>query len=274
MSSVSDLEITMKLTYQIKDFPESKRSILNQVLDQRRAEVQASHPPIEDNRKVLHNENVHLITYDTVNRNTASEYVIVIDSLDESSIDSSRVVRYNDLPSVDRERISKSLIGTGTQHVYNETEEEKSIIVPNTKKDVIVWDSSTKAVVTVKSKETVISEAKFIYTSDLIGSAKEYGLEFRRQHEFPLAGLSDSEKEIIKESISSSNGYILSQREDQTPTPSSPFEDLVERFQSQQDNAFGFHGNSPPDGVSGYYLPNYDNEVYLARLVVNAAKLF
>lgn len=272
MSRISNAEIARKVTYGMDDGPEYKRDLAARIVTNGSATVEGPEPPIQNIDRVTHDGTVYRISYESSTQKTAYRYHVTINPVDGNVSEADTVV-YEDLPAVDRkQQLSEPVeTGIGTQFTYSPAERNQSVLVPTPEKSIIVWDSGQRARFAIRESERITAQATYHYTAEVIDSVAAYGAEFRRQHEFKLTGLTDSEREIVQQAITSEDGYQAAPREDDPEaTPTEALEQLVDRFRQHQNKGFGPNGGNPNTGVEGRYLVRYDGQTYWTVLSIDS----
>ena len=148
--------------------------------------------------------------------------------------------------------------GVSTTLVYRPEERDASELVPEPAHAVLVWpDGAARIEVEGGAERTVRT---YRLTSEAVGSAAARGRRLRETVGFRLSGVSDGEREILREARGA--GY----RVDTDGTPSEAFRELVDRFRPQTRARPDRRGES---GVSGSYVLRWDGAWYWAELLVD-----
>lgn len=269
MSEVSDAEIARKTTYGLDDGPKEVRRFANRLVTNGSATQKAKQPPLQGIDQISYNGTVYQSTYETSDEQTADQYDVVINPV-EGNVSEDDTVAYSDLPPVDREKMAPDMVGIGTQFTYFPAEHEQSELVPTPTKPIITWESGQKVRISIRECDKITAHELYHYTAKPIGSVKEYGARFRRQHEFSLTGLSNAEQKIVDEAIKAKEGYRVASRENEPEaTPSDPLEQLIAHFRQHQEKGFGPEGGDPLSDAEGRYIVEYDGKVYWTVLAID-----
>lgn len=187
----------------------------------------------------------------------------------EESPDESETVHFARLPAVDREKLTEygfadgDPIGIGTTVLYTNAERDQSVLVPDPKYSVIVWENGKQAEWIVdRARDTTLNT--YGYTAEQIATAAKYGQQMRERFAFELSGLSDTQQDIVETAIDEGR-YVVGGDEN----PSSAFIALVDRFREYK-QTHGFDDDG--DGSSGrrrQHIVEYAGDVYWTVLVVD-----
>jgi hypothetical protein len=175
-----------------------------------------------------------------------------------SSVEGS-VIAYEELPTVDRQRLAPLLDGPregrqpgydlGLGVTYSESEAESSVLVPEQQYDAVRYQGETYPIGVDDSERIELN--RYRYDSTLVAESPEtYGASLREEYAFELSGLSDAERSVVEEALNST--YYADSTDDEG------FGALVERFQSRR--------AVTSDEFGGSWVVRYDGQVYWAEM--------
>lgn len=230
------------------------------------ATAEGTDPPLHTGH-YIHEGTVYDLSREVVERTPATRYSVKMDIVQETP-GPSAVVRFSDLPAVDRETFAErglaegEVVGIGTTLVYTDAERERSALVPESEYDVVAWSDGTRA-------EWVVDDAydttlkTYRYTADQIGTQVEYGRRVRDRFAFELSRLSDAERSVVETAVAKEQ-YVI--EADATPSPA--FATLVGRFEEREQLRDLDDGVESDGEVSGTYAVRYDGDLYRVDLAV------
>lgn len=215
-------------------------------------------PPIEPGLPFEVDGRYYNLTYAVVDTSSASRVSIRIDYNGTEA--NGTAIEFSQLPPVDKEALRTLLpprdvpptegyeLGVGA--VYNDTELNQSVLAPNTRYDVVIYEGERYPIL-VEEPEPVTVKTFRYEAREVASTASTYARELRSEYLFTLSNLSEAERSVIDEAIAE-GGYYAESSDD------SGFESLVERFQARD--------AITSDRASGLWLVRYNGEVYLVDL--------
>jgi hypothetical protein len=267
MSPITDAEITRKFIEPVEDGPEGR--LVERMATNGTATIDGADPPLRNNSQLTHNGTIYRVSFTSSDPKTAYRYHVMIENV-EDEVSENDTVAYEELPAVDKQlQLEAQFIGVGTYFIYSPAERNQSMLVPTPEKPIITWDSGKRARFSVRESDKITARKTYHYTAERINSAKAYGAEFRREHEFELSDLSDAEREIAQQAMSEDGYRVAPPREEPEATPTAAIERLVERFRRHKEKGFEAHRGKPSSGTEGTYLVQYDGQTYWTELTLH-----
>lgn len=224
-----------------------------------------SEPSFVTNATVVGDQYVYELTADVVDETSVTEYPVEVNPV-EGEV-SEETVAVAELPAVDRRHLRETGMGasapsgSGTSVRYNESQRAASELVPAGEPLVLVWPDGSKARWVVDGAVDGTDEDKR-YTVKTAVPIAEYGRRLREHLLFELSGLSDTQRQVVDTAIE--DRYTV---DTETPTPA--FQALTDRFtrHPQLDSVDPLDEDTPTD-QSGFYLAEYDGQMYVAEMLV------
>lgn len=255
MTVVTDSEITEKVVP-----PVSARSqLFDRILHGTPTGKSIRGPPLPEDEHLLYDGTVYRLSHEIVERTPAYRYEIELRLLrDDETPKEGESVEITDLPAVDREILARNgfvdePLGVVTSFVYTDDQRDRSALVPEPKKPVLVWDHEDRVRwIVEEERETTLKTYR--YTAERVASATEYGRRVRERFGFALGDLSATERDVVETAIDQE--YVV--EHDETPSPT--LDRLADRFRGQQ-RAHALD-EEPNDHPAGPYVVNYDGNVY------------
>lgn len=230
------------------------------------ATATGTEPPLRAGHR-LYRGTVYDLSRTVVERTPATRYSVKVDVL-QTTPDPSAVVRFGDLPAVDRETFADEglaegeVVGIGTTLVYTDAERERSALVPESAYEAIAWPDGTRAEWVVDDAYDTTLET-YRYTAEPVADREEYGRRLRDRFAFDLTGLSGAERGVVETAIARDR-YVVAA--DATPDPG--FRSLVDRFRGREELRALDDADRGGERASGTYVVRYGGSLYLATLVV------
>lgn len=271
MQPITDTEIAKKVTYgEGLEEKERQHELVTVAIKDGSTTVKGTEPPFPENKPFVFDNAVYDLSYEIVESRLATSFQITLNPV-EGPVDDSEAIQYENLPSVDKETFRKrgwekiEFLGFGTSLLYLDEEIPNSVLVPEPKYSIIVWNSDTRGRFTVDdSYETELKT--YQYSSTVVSnSAKKYGQRLRQNHVFELTDLSEEQQSILSEAIDSEHGYAVPREE----TLSDAMEKLVNQFRSQDEIDSVWANDGDDESVSGRYIVQSDDGVYWTRLHIS-----
>jgi hypothetical protein len=267
MTKVADSGLPSKVlrTVGTDDGSDRQVRLLDRILDGRAA-IEATEPPFPENEHLVYDVTVYQLSYDVTERTPAVRYSVRVDIVEEPP-DESETIHFAQLPAVDREKLTEygfadgDPIGIGTTVLYTKAERDQSVLVPDSKYSVIVWESGERAEWIVdRARDTTLKT--YQYTTEQVATAAEYGQQMRERFVFELSGLSDAQHDIVETAIDEGR-YVVGADE----SPSSAFISLVDRLREyKQAHGFDDDGEGSSDR-RGQYIAEYAGDAYWTVLI-------
>lgn len=229
------------------------------------ATVEKPRPPFPENQHLFYDKVVYQLSYEVIERTPATFYSVKVDITKEPASEA-ETIRFDDLPSVDRETFAENglasgkTIGIGTRFLYTNAERKRSVLVPESDYSNIVWEDGTRAEWVVDGA-TDTTLKTYRYTAERIDAAEEYGRRLRERFAFELSDLPDAQRDIIETAINE-NQYLVASDE----SPPSALVSLADRFRThEQTHRLNEDGDG---GLSGSYIIRYKNTTYWTSFTV------
>lgn len=272
MDAVTDIEIAKRVTHRLeRDEDSPEYQIVSEAVENGSTTVKRTEPRTSKNQTYVYDDAVYELTYEVVKSTPATSFQITLNPV-EGEVPQSETVRFKDLPSVDRRKFRERgwvgddvFLGFGTSLRYLDSEVSESALVPEPKHSVIVWDHDTRGRFTVDgSRETTLKTYR--YEAEQVNpSAAEYGARIRREHVFPLTGLSAAERDIVHKAIGQKHGYSVPAGE----SPPKAFQRLADRFRGREEVERVWEKDDPNSLASGRYIVRYDDDVYWTDILLD-----
>jgi hypothetical protein len=268
MVETDDLGIARKVTFYedgpIEDFYAN-------VVETGTAVVNDTEVPYPANRSFVYEDAIYQLSYDITESRPAQVFPFTLNPA-EGAVDESAVIRFEDLPNVDRQKLASRgldedpFLGFGSTLLYYEPEVSQSALVPEPDYPVIEWDDETRGRFTVDGSYDETVDTYRYAVEQVHPSAARFGRSIRERHEFRLFGLSDGERTIITEAIENERGWVLMPNE----SPPDALYSLIDRFSRREEVLREWEDeNDRTEGPSGNYIVRYDGTVYWTRFGVD-----
>lgn len=237
------------------DDPEVR--MLRDALENGSGTMEASSPPVREGLPFAYDGAYYDLTWEVVDRRTATSVSIEID-YNATDPEGERIA-YEDLPAPDRRAMDALLPpkydrGTegydfGAATTYDDAEVAESVLVPEQRYDVVVFEGEAYPVRVDGTREITINTYRYT-ASEIASSQDEYVRDLKDEYLFTLSGLSEAEQSVVESAIDDS--YYPEDEEDEA------FGSVVERFRRHE----------PVEGEErrGEWLVRYEGEVYWANL--------
>ena len=219
--------------------------------------IEAQSPPVGEGKPFAYEGAYYDLSWEVIGERTATSVSLVVDY--NATDPEGRRIAYEDLPAADRralsslippeERYAESGQSMGAVSTYNDTEVEASVLVPEQRYDVVVYEGDAYAVELDGTREVTVNTYRYSATEVADGSA-EYAGDLKEEYAFTLSGLSDAERALVETAIE--DGYYAEDRDDET------FRSVARRFTS--------HEAIEPGDTYGDWIVRYDGETYWAHL--------
>jgi len=269
MEAVTDADIARRSTPPLPPLGTPERRAVRQAaengtatLDDDQANVPENQPPsVPTETDVVVSGSVCRFSSSVIDSRPATVYHYTMNPPD-GPVSEDETVRYEDLPSVDRRKLSMSdppFIGFSTKFYYTPAEKAKSALVPTADRSVIAWGPKTRGRITIDdSFDTELRTYR--YASHLVdSSAVAYGRRIRERYGFVLSGLPADQRSVLRRAIHSNDPYVVPR----SSTLPAAFAHLVDRFRPNERVLPG------GDDVSGQYVVRYRGSEYWADLVLH-----
>ncbi|MFC7257283.1 hypothetical protein ACFR97_15710 [Haloplanus litoreus] len=271
MTAVSDTEIARQVTYRIDlEHRTSERELAADVISNGSQTVTATNVPAPENRPFIYNESVYELSYEVLDAESATTFRLTL-STAESTGEDEESIRYQNLPTVDKEVLERfgwddggPFEVEGVETVYSDDEIAGSVLVASPEYEIIEWSDGTIARVTVEDSSGT-EQHTYEYTSKQVHeSAAEFGRSVREDHAFVLAELSEEQASIVSTAIEQDQGYRVDEGD-----PSEAFSQLVDLLARESEATPVYEDDDSDSSVSGSYIVRYDGEVYWTELFVS-----
>ena len=259
MESVDDAGLAAEASESVASESEADRALVRDAIENGSAATVAERPPVDEPLPFRHDSRFYDISYAETGTEPGYRADIRID-YNASSVEGD-VVDHDQLPAVDKAVVSELVeradtpekrlqpgYDFGAGQVYNETEADSSVLVTTQAYDAVRYGGEVYPVDVDSETETLTI---YRYESELVAeSATEYATALRDRYEFELSGLSDTEREVVKDALNDTN-YIEDDDDE-------GFASLVERFRD--------HESVVQDDHYGYYVVVYEGQLYWAEM--------
>lgn len=281
MDAISDAEIAEKVTHDLESEDSLRYQLVSDAVENESETVEDTEPPFPANRSFVYDGSVHRLSHEVVESKPATVFRFTLNPADETVTDDESI-RYENLPAVDRKNLDYdgSFLGFGSSMLYLDSEISESVLVPDPQYSVIVWGEDDRGRFEVDGSHSTELKTYRYESEQVHPSAEQFGEQVRQKYEFTLSGLSDAEREIVREAIDSEQGYTVPPDES---LPDSVWR-LAKRFRTHEevrraweDGAENEAGESvdggdtettPAPSIPGTYLVRYEGEVYWANVYV------
>jgi len=221
--------------------------------------VTNDYPPFTPDRPIAVDGTYYNVSWSAIDSRQVPTFVLEIEK-DPTNTTGDRIA-YQDLPAVDQHALpdpgSTAVTGDGdiaTLAVYNETEQETSVLVPEPRYELVEFEDRTvRITVEGPSPKTIYT---YRYEAEQVAAnSDELATRLESTHLFTLSNLSTAQQKIINDAIGET--YYQEQESD-------AWTRLLERF----DAAEPVYAVDPddPDYVDGEYLVRYDGAIYWAEI--------
>lgn len=267
MIPVDNTDITQRHAHFIQQFNTKRRLIIERAIENESTAVDAEFPPAWGKKPTVYDGSVYQISYRIVNERPATRYFWNLEPTDRGSDE--ETVRYGDLPRLDREKFrligladgadgERTPLDVGDTFVYATEDRDESALVPTPDRPIIVWGPDRRARFSVTGSTSKNATLKtYQYTAKRLAPTVEaYGQQLRERYTFELSGLSDAERDIVKQAITE-HGYTVEAEK----SPPDAFLSLADQFRQHE------AVESYRDGVSGEYLVRYEGQLYGTKVI-------
>lgn len=245
--------------------PPKRGLVVTRAIENGSTKIDGEGPPARGEKPVIYEDSVYQISYKVVDERPATRYFWRFEPADDGSDD--ETVRFEDLPELDRERFrwegladgSDGQTGvTGGAFKYANEKRDESALVPTPDKPIVVWGPDRRARFEIRKTNDKNATLKtYRYSAEQVAASVEaYGQHLREQYTFELSGLTDAERDIVKEATQK-HGFVVTAGD---PVPDA-FESVAERFRDQEAITSSLGGNA------GNYLARYEDDLYTTRLL-------
>jgi len=261
LEETSDAALTDEVFYTVAaDSDDADSTLLAEAIDGHATRTTTDPPPLGGRERLVYGDQLCRVSRETVDRTPAVRYDVRLDVPQETP-DPGTVVRFADLPAVDRETFAEhgfakhGPIGVGTTMVYRRGARTASALVPDSEYDYIRWDDGTlvRWAVDDATERTLYT---YRYSAERTATTAEYGQRLSSRFAFELDDLSQTQRDIVVTAIGEGS-YVV----DTGVTPSAAFVSLVDRIR-EQERVRRLDGNG---GDHGPYAVQFDGDLYVAR---------
>lgn len=234
---------------------ETERSLVQKAVENGSATANGSRPPVDvDGKPFAVNGAYYDLSVEPIGEHSETRVSLEIDY---SGTADAPTVAYEDLSAVDRSLVD-SLLPPETEHQadgydmgvsqrYNDSEVNSSVLLSG-EYESLEYDGE-RYPINVDTRD--VTATTYQYTAEEVASSSsEYADSIRDRYLFTLSGLSDDEREIVKEATNSTY-YADSSNDD-------AFQSLLDRF--AEDDAV------VRNEYRGEWVVRYEGEVYWAEL--------
>lgn len=221
------------------------------------ATMEARRPPVPEGLPFEHRGAYYDLSWTVVDRRTATGASLEVDY--NASDPAGPRIAYGDLPAADRRALSALLPPRADRRVegydrgvgvtYNDSEAAASVLVPEQRYDVVVFEGEAYPVRVASTREVEVMTYRYEATRVANGSAA-YARALKDEYLFTLRGLSDADREVVEAAVE--DDYYADSDDD------AAFASVLERFRA--------HPAVEEDEYSGSWLVRYEGEVYWAQL--------
>ncbi|EJN57898.1 twin-arginine translocation signal domain-containing protein [Halogranum rubrum] len=265
MDPVTDEDIAVRVTTRLEPAADNERYVVaRDAIENGTATMNGTHPPMDEGVPFVYDGGVYEVEYAVTDSVPATRFSIVLDVLDGDP-SSDEIVAFDDLPDVDREKFVErgwdgEFVGFGTSMLYLDSEIPKSALVPEPEHPIIEWDNGERGVFSVDGSAESPVETYEYTPKTLYESAAELGASVREERAFVLSDLTDAERGIVDEVLTSeSRSYTVAHDEE----PPAPMRRLADRFREHEQVRRLTERDEPePQTASGNYLVEYEGTVY------------
>lgn len=269
MTAMDDPAIARKALYSFENPDSERRAVVADVAGNGSAtvEARAGDPPLPAGEPIVYGDGVYRLSHEVTGTRPMRAFSVTIDPVreDDPEPKASETVAFEDLPAVDRAQferlgfVEERPFGIGTGFDYAADEVERSALVPEPERPVVVWPNGPARFAVGDS--WAYDLATYRYTGERLSSAGAYGADLRERHAFDLSGLSAAERDIVRTAVDADEGDGYAVPHDEQPPAA--FGTLADRFRGH-DRVRGDAENG-----SGIYLVRYDGAVHWTRLTVS-----
>lgn len=256
MDEVSDAEIADRASRSVDGHPEFE-TLVAEAVENGSANASGNSPPLDTDQPVEYSGRYYELTATEMDSRETTQYGLSVDLTPTSETPDGEVVAFEDLPEVDRDVLDELLPDEGEAsddrgdervvRFYSEAMAEDSALVPDGGYDAVVYEGERYA---IDVKERTRTESDYRYEAEEVAaSAGEYGASVREEYAFTLSGLSDAERDVVREAIE--DGYYEGSADD-------AFSSVARRFRDHPGFDTGEWG--------GEWVVRYDGTVYWADL--------
>lgn len=258
MDAVSDADLAGRASRDVDRHPEY-RDLVRRAVEDGPANATGRSPPLETDEPIAFEDRYYELSVTETGEREGTQYDITIDYDPGTATPGGEVIDYADLPAVDRatmdallpppeNRPSDEGADFGVNRVYDDEEAAESVLVPEQEYDAVVYEGERYPVAAGDGRAVTIYEYRY-EAAEIAGSAAEYGAAVREEYAFTLSGLSEAEREVVREAID--DGYYEGSADD-------AFVSVAERFRA--------HEGVETDEWGGEWVVRYEGTVYWANL--------
>ncbi|MFP4633098.1 MAG: hypothetical protein ACLFMT_06660 [Halobacteriales archaeon] len=234
--------------------PDEQRDVFAEATENGSAVVEAAREDVSGDRAVEFEGRYYSVDSEVVGESTRTYYEVVL-TLSDDDVDDA--VAYDDLPEADRDKL-EALVDRPTPDDdaerpptvgvrYWEEETEDSALAPESEYPAVSHEESTWTVDVEGPNE--LSEDDLRYSvQEIAASDAEMAESIRDEHVFELSGLSDDERDLVREAID--EGYYGSSNDE--------FESVALKIRE--------HDAVRSDEWGGDWIVEYEGDVYLVNL--------
>lgn len=263
MDPVSDADIADRASRSLERTggpaaePDAEARMLRSALENGTGTIDATSPPVRRGRPFEHDGAYYDLSWSVVGERTETMVAVEIDY--NSTDPSGERIDYADLPAPDRRAMDALLpprherdtegydFGASTR--YNDTEIEGSVLAPEQRYDVVVYEGEAYPIRVDGTREVTVNTYRYTATK-VADDRDEFVADLKEEHLFALSGLSESERSVVEAAIE--DGYYAEDDDDEA------FRSLLSRFR-QHEPVVG-------EEAHGEWLVRYEGEVYWANV--------
>lgn len=257
MDDVADSDIARRVSRTVDAHPEAS-AIVADAVENGSTTVSGRRRPLETDRPVAYGGAYYELSATETGQRETTEYSISIDYDPGTPVDGDATA-YEELADVDRSALDGLLpppgdppsgdgYDFGVGRTFSEEELEASALVPDPAYDAVVFDGTRYPIRVGEGHTVTVSDYRY-EADEVAADAATFAETIRSEYLFDLAGLSESEREIVEEAVD--GGYYDGSTTD-------AFESLARRFRA--------HDAVEADEGGGEWLVRYDGTEYWAEL--------
>lgn len=258
MERVNDADIGREATLEVPtpppDAPDpahARADTIREAIETGSATADGRGPPVREAGPYRHEDGVFNLSHEVVDSHQETGADVRVDYNPDDA--SGEAIAYEDLPEVDRERLSPLFppddeggegydIGVGVR--YNDSEAAESVLVGPQEYEVVTYEGERYRI-DVETEPVTVNTYR--YTAEEVApSVAAYGSRLREEYEFTLDGLSDEQRSVVESAID--GGYTADENGD------SGFEAVIDEFQA--------HESVEEDEYEGTWIARYEGETY------------
>lgn len=188
-------------------------ALVSEAVDDGSATANDTSPALDPEEPILFEGRVYDVSVTEGGSREATRHEIAIDYNPGEVTPEHGEIAYEDLPEADRDALGELVpprerrpegdgFDMGVHYTYDETEAERSVLVPDQRYDVVTYEGERFRIQVTTQR---VEETEYRYEVTEVADVETYADRVREQYLFPLSGLSEAEREVVEEAIDSNH---------------------------------------------------------------------